>query len=362
MRYLFFLIFSFLLSIQLSFAQTEKLKLAVAGFEHGHINGFLRQVADQDDFELVGYYEPKADLAKQVMSRFDLDPGKHYNSLSEMLKATSPDLTAIFSSTYDHPQLVEVCARQKANVMMEKPLAVNMEHARRIKTAVEENDILLMVNYETTWYPSNHLAKKTVEKQQLGDIRKMVVHSGHKGPKEIGVGPYFLDWLTDPKLNGGGALMDFGCYGANLMTWLMNNERPLKVSAITQQIKPDVYPEVEDEATIIITYPQAQGIIQASWNWPFSRKDLEVYGQTGNLIAHDNTRYSLHLPGKEEFTSTVEQTDFGYQSPLALMADVIHGNTELDGLSSLENNLIVTEILEAALKSARLGEVIQLDR
>ena len=105
------------------------------------------------------------------------------------------------------------------------------------------------------------------------------------GPKAINVQPEFLAWLSDPVKNGGGALFDFGCYGANLMTWLMDNQRPLAVTAVTQQFQPDVYPRVDDEATILLEYPKAQGIIQASWNWPFNRKDLEVYGEHGSAIA-----------------------------------------------------------------------------
>ena len=93
--------------------------------------------------------------------------------------------------------------------------------------------------------------------------------------------PEFLSWLTDPEKNGAGALFDFGCYGANLMTWLMNNQRPTSVTAVTQTIKPNIYKQVDDEATIIMEYPSAQAIIQASWNWPYSRKDMEIYGKTG---------------------------------------------------------------------------------
>src|SRR5437867_6392321 len=113
----------------------------------------------------------------------------------------------------------------------------------------------------------------------------MAALDGHSGPKEIGVASEFLGWLTDRARNGAGALFDFGCYGANLMTWLMDNQRPLAVTAITQRIKPDVYPRVDDEATILLEYPKAQGIIQASWNWPFNLKDFEVYGDRGYAIA-----------------------------------------------------------------------------
>ena len=119
-----------------------------------------------------------------------------------------------------------------------------------------------------------------------------MVHDGHQGPKEIGVNKEFFDWLTDPIQNGGGALVDFGCYGANLMTYLMQGQQPISVTAVTQHFKPGIYPEVDDEATIIVSYPTAQCIIQASWNWPFGRKDLEVYGQIGYIITKDNTQHA----------------------------------------------------------------------
>ena len=69
----------------------------------------------------------------------------------------------------------------------------------------------------------------------------MVAMDGHEGPKEIKVQPEFFAWLTDPVKNGAGALFDFGCYGANLMTWLMDNQRPIKVTAIAQTDKPQIY-------------------------------------------------------------------------------------------------------------------------
>ena len=88
---------------------------------------------------------------------------------------------------------------------------------------------------------------------------------------------------ADPVLNGGGALMDFGCYGADLITWLMDGQRPTSVTAVTQQLKPEVYPRVDDDATIILSYPHTQGVIQASWNWPIGRKDMDIYGVTGQV-------------------------------------------------------------------------------
>jgi predicted dehydrogenase len=188
----------------------------------------------------------------------------------------------------------------------------------------------------------------------------MVAMDGHQGPKEIGVGPWFLDFLGDPARNGAGALFDFGCYGANLMTWLMHNEPPVAVTAITLQIKPRIYPHVDDEATVLVEYPKATGIIQASWNWPFSRKDFEVYGETGYAISTGGNDIRVRLPGqKEETRSTPPPLPADQQNGLSYLLSVVHGKKP-EGVSGLENNMIVTQILDAARESARTGKKVSL--
>jgi predicted dehydrogenase len=244
---------------------------------------------------------------------------------------------------------------------MEKPLAVNLDHARAIAAAAKRGGIQVIVNYETTWYPANQETYRIVhDRHAIGDLRKIVVHDGHRGPKEIGCSPDFLAWLTDPVLNGGGALNDFGCYGADLITWLMEGEKPLSVFAVTQQIKPDVYPKVEDEATVVLTYPRAQGIIQASWNWPFDRKDIEVYGQTGYVLVPRRDLLRVRLPGAQEVQTTAPPLSGASADSLAYLASVVRGEIQPTGLSSLAFNMTVVEILDAARESARTGKRIDL--
>ena len=248
--------------------------------------------------------------------------------------------------------------------MMEKPLAVSMDDARAIQRAALSSGIPVIVNYETTWYAS-HGAMWTLLKEQhaAGDIRKMVAMDGHEGPKEIHVGPEFFRWLTDPVKNGAGALFDFGCYGANLMTWLMDNQRPLAVTAITQTDKPAIYPHVDDEATVLVQYPKAQGIIQGSWNWPFSRKDFEVYAERGYANAIGGSVLKVRLPGeKAEQTRTPEPLPPDQQDSVAYLVAVVRGKTKPSGLSSLENNMIVTEILTAARESAQTHKTIEFSK
>ena len=182
---------------------------------------------------------------------------------------------------------------------------------------------------------------------------------------EIGCSKEFLAWLTDPVLNGAGSLTDFGCYGADLATWLLNGEEPQTVSAVTQQIKPELYPKVEDEATIVLTYKKAQVIIQASWNWPYGRKEMEVYGKTGIVFCKDGKNMELRETGKKETqTLTAASLPAERNDPFVYFANVIRGNIIMNkyDLSAPATNEIVIKILEAAKHSSRTGNTVIWDQ
>lgn len=341
--------------------QRERIRFAIVGLTHDHAAGFIPRAKDHPDAELVGIVEPRKELRAAYAERFKLDTNLFCANLEELLARTKVQAVATFTSTFEHRRVVEECAARGLHVMMEKPLAVNIEHARAMEAAASKAGIQIVVNYETTWYPGNQAAYRLVhEDQAVGELRKIVVHDGHRGPKEIGCSPAFLEWLTDPALNGGGALTDFGCYGADLITWLMKGQRPTSVFAVTQQIKPDVYPKVEDEATIVLTYPKAQGIIQASWNWPFDRKDMEVYGQAGYVLVPRADLLRVCKPNANETEARPEALSGPLADPLSYLAAVVRGDLQPEGLSSLSVNLIVTEILDAARESARTGKCISL--
>jgi predicted dehydrogenase len=142
---------------------------------------------------------------------------------------------------------------------------------------------------------------------------------------------------------------------------LMAGERPTSVFAVTQQIKPEVYPKVEDEATVVLTYPKAQGIIQASWNWPVDRKDMEIYGTTGYLLAPRKDLLRMRkVDGQEEEVALPAPPTGPPQDQLTYLVSVVRGERQPAGPSCLEINLAVTEILDAARESARTGRRIDL--
>jgi predicted dehydrogenase len=353
-----FILFSLLAGL----CPAQPLRVAIAGLAHGHVSGFLNGAAKRTDVKIVGIFDPDAALVASYAKRYGIAEEAQFTDLARMLDAVKPEAVAMFTSTIDHAGVVEAAAARHIPVMMEKPLAVDMSEARRIRDAAARGGIPVIVNYETTWYRSHgEIAKIFKEQRAAGEIRRMVAMDGHQGPQEIHVQPEFFAWLTDPVKNGAGAMFDFGCYGANLMTWMMDNQRPLKVTAIAQTEKPQIYPRVDDEATILVEYAKAQGIIQASWNWPFGRKDFEVYGAQGYAIATGGDHLRVRLgTQKEEEQRTPGELPADERDSITYLTAVARGRMKPAGLSSLENNLIVTEILTAARESARTGKTIAL--
>ncbi|UZD22583.1 Gfo/Idh/MocA family oxidoreductase [Algoriphagus halophytocola] len=350
---------------QVSFAQHKRTKIGVAGLTHGHV-GWILNAKDRPDLEIVGIAEPNRELAKRLTEQHGISMDLVFDSMTEMLDKTQPEAVTAFGNIYDHLAVVEACAPRGIHVMVEKPLAVSLEHAEKMKALAEEHDIHLITNYETTWYPSTFKAQELLQEGAVGELRKIIVRDGHKGPKKIGVNEEFLEWLTDPKLNGGGAIIDFGCYGANLVTWLHQGKRPNSVTAVTNQLQPENNPKVDDEATIILNYEESQAIIQASWNWPIGRKDMEIYGLTGAIYADNPTDLRVRIAegysDYEEKSMKLEYENSPFEDPFTLLLAVVHGDLELEeyALPSLENNLIVVEILSAAVESAKSGKTVYL--
>lgn len=341
-------------------------RMAVAGITHGHVPWILGRKG-KSDVTLAGIYETDTALSRRYAKQYNLNKDLFYTDLNKMLNAVKPEAVAAFGSIYEHMAVVEACAPRGIHVMVEKPLATNLAHANRMEELAKKYNIHLLTNFETSWYPSTEKTYQLVnDSNYIGRLKKAVIHDGHQGPKEIGVNKEFLKWLTDPVQNGGGALIDFGCYGANLMTYLMKGEKPVSVTAVTRHFKPAIYPKVDDEATIIVTYPDAQCIIQASWNWPFSRKDMEVYGETGYVIAANNNTMRLRnasTKGEQTMQVTVKEVPV-YEDPFSYFADVLRGKVTVapNGLYSLDNNVTVVQILEAARESARTGKTVLLKK
>lgn len=333
------------------------LRLAVAGVTHGHL-AQVRIRVGRGDFDVVGVWEEN-DEYRENNELSALVPGERfYASLEQMLDETKPEVVVAYGSSYEHLRVVKACAPRGIHVMVEKPLATTVKQAEEIAKLARKYGIQVLVNYETTWYASNTYVKKAVDEGRYGKINRIEVYDGHGGPVEIRCEKRFLDWLTDPVLNGAGALFDFGCYGANLATWIFNGKQPLRVSAVVKTNKPDVYPKVDDDASVMVEYDDAVVQINASWCWPFGRKDMWVYGMEGSVYQENDTRLMERSDAWGSRNFEPPALEYPYNDSFYWLKAVIRGEIQLDpwDQQALENNITVVKILEAAKKSAASGK------
>jgi predicted dehydrogenase len=354
-----------LMCVAMAARAQQPVTVAVVGLEHGHAMGVFNAIAQHPEVKLVAIVEADPTLRQQYTARFHLDPALFVDKLATLYAPGStrkPQAVLVYTSIARHRAVVVEAAEHGISAMVEKPLATTLADAIAMRDAARAHHTQLLVNYETTWYASNAYVLQQVADGALGTVHKVIVRDGHEGPKEIGVGPEFLRWLTDPQLDGAGALFDFGCYGADLMTVLRQGALPISVTAVAQTDKPTVYPHVDDDATIILRYKDAQAVLLPSWNWTTGVKNMEVYGTkaeattvaaTGVLLSpKDGTTEQIDAPALPED----EASALGY-----LVAVLRSGRTPQGDLSALDTNMVVMQILDAARRSAEEGRTISLE-
>jgi predicted dehydrogenase len=340
-----------------------KTRLAIVGLDHDHVWGLLKDLAGEPSAELVAIAE--SDAALVARARQQVQPSvKFYTDYVAMLEEAKPEGVIVTTSNDRHLEILRQCAKRHIHYSTEKPMAVNAADAREMERLAREANIKLMVNYWNAWVAPSHALFDRVHAGELGPVQRILVQYGHQGPKEIGVSQQFASWLYDPAKNGGGAVMDFGCYGAEMSLWLKG--RPTRVYATTRKLKVEQNNKVDDDATIVLDYPDATAVIEASWDWPYNKDLVEVFGPKGSLLARHTTL--LHrtsdmrgpnIPPDGE-SVTLNALPKETANPISYFVDCIRNNKPIEDPLSARLNVQVMEILDAARESARSGKPQEL--
>ena len=234
-------------------------------------------MVDGKTARLVGVAESNPELVAEA-KKAGVTDSLIYSDYLKMLDETKPDIVWAFVENNRHLEIANACAPRHINLIFEKPLASAFEDARQIAALAAKYNIRVMTNYQMAWWPSNYAAKAAVDHGDVGTVYRLHGVVGHGGPSSTGArSKYFFEWLTDPVKNGAGALMDFGCYNALWSLWYLG--MPSTVYATVEHLRPERFPKVEDNATLVLGYPHAVGIFEGSWDLPRSFQDLEVFGR-----------------------------------------------------------------------------------
>ena len=340
-------------------AAETKTKLAIIGLDHDHVWGLLRDLAGEPNTELVAIADTHQPLVDQAKTKVPTTV-KFYSDYVKMLDETKPDGVIVTTENDRHLEILRECAKRHIHYSTEKPMATSAADAREMERLANQAGIKVMVNYWNAWVAPTHELYHRVHDNQLGPVQRIIVQYGHQGPKEIGVSKYFADWLYDPVKNGGGAIMDFGCYGAEWAVWLKG--RPARVSAVTQKLKVDQHNPVDDDATIVLDYPDGTAIIGASWDWPYNMGQVQVFGPKGSLLATARDLFfrspseSVAKVGLEGERVALDPAPRETSNPISYFVDCIRNNKPIEDPLSMKLNVEVMEILDAARESAKTGK------
>jgi len=344
-------------------APETKVKLAIIGLDHDHVWGLLRDLAGEPNAELVGIADNHQPLVDQAKTKVP-STVKFYSDYVKMLDEMKPDGVIVTTENDRHLEILRECAKRHIHYSTEKPMATTAADAREMERLANQAGIKVMVNYWNAWVAPTHALYHRIHDGELGPVQRIIVRYGHQGPKEIGVSKYFADWLYDPVKNGGGAIMDFGCYGAEWAVWLKG--RPARVSAVTQKLKVDQHNAVDDDATIVLDYPDGTAIIEASWDWPYNMGQVQVFGPKGSLLATARDLFTRSpknnvangaLDGERV---AVDPPVHERSNPVSYFVDCIRNNKPIEDPLSMKLNVQVMEILDAARESARTGKQVEL--
>jgi predicted dehydrogenase len=259
---------------------TEPLRIGVLGLVHDHVWDVLPTLRGRDDAVLVAAADPHAELRKRLTDEYGCPAHADYDAV---LNADGLDAVYVYTDNRTGAELVERAAGRGLHVMIEKPLAATRDGAERALAAAEKAGVRLMVNWPFQWWPQLQYAMTIAREGHIGEVWQVKYRAAHEGPREMGCSEYFSEWLYDRDRNGGGAFIDYCCYGAMLARQILG--MPESVTGFAGRlVKRDL--SVDDNGIVVMQYPHATAIAEGSWSQigKLTAYVPTIYGTRGTLM------------------------------------------------------------------------------
>ena len=333
--------------------------VAIIGLSHDHVWDHLPQLSASGRGRIVGVADPHDELRERAQSEFGLATYDSYHKLVAELK---PAAVYVFSSNAEGAEIATWAANQGLHVMVEKPMAATLAQADELLAAARANGVRLMINWPFAWWPQLQHALRLASAGEIGSIWQVKYRAAHAGPEEEGCTPFFCNWLFDPERNGGGALMDYCCYGAVLASALLG--LPHQVTAVAGRLCKETI-LVEDNAILVMSYPRALATAEGSWTQlgQLSSYSTVIYGSRGTLLVEPRAGGRLLKATAEDPQGS--PVDVPPPAPDLVNAtehflEAVRSQDELFVLCQARICRDAQEILEAGRMSADLGKSISL--
>jgi len=255
----------------------KKLKAGVIGcgsIAHAlHLRGYAKHPA----VALVAACDPVRERRQEAVELFGAE--RTYSDYREMLKVEELDVVSVSSPNKFHAEQAIGALQAGAHVLLEKPAALSMEEIARIKAAVKKSRKILMVGYSHRFHRGNLKAKKLVDAGAVGQPFMVRVRFAHLGPIP---GWAKSDWFYNPKLAGGGALLDMGIHAIDQCIWYAGPIRAVQATYGT--LRKNI--RVEDNAILILEFADRKVLayVEVGWTSPTGFVGVEIMGDEGSIL------------------------------------------------------------------------------
>ncbi len=303
---------------------------------------------------MVAAADPNTELTKKAQQEVGFE---HAVPEVAALFEHRPDIVLCCTANAGTAAVAEACAERGVPVMIEKPLASSLAHAKRIAAAAGRADLPVMCNWPTAWDGKIQHAVRLARDGALGQLYTLRYRAAHAGPREIGCTPYFWSWLYDAELNGAGALMDYCCYGSALSAWVLG--QPDSVTAVKGRlVKTDI--AVDDNAIILMQYPGCFGIAEACWTQAGHRPyGFQALGHRAGLVVERGALLRVDDAHPDGETVDVPGLPEGWRNGPEHFVACIRAGRKPEGLVSLDVAVAAQRILEAGLLASRSGSAVR---
>jgi myo-inositol 2-dehydrogenase/D-chiro-inositol 1-dehydrogenase len=338
-------------------------RIGLLSFAHYHSNFWSEVFRDSADADFVGVWDDDPERGREAADRYGT---RFWPELGDLLDRC--DAVAVTSETIHHVGLIEQAAAHGCHVLCEKPPARTLAECDRIEAAITRAGVTFMQSFPKRFDPVNHELRRLVRSGELGQIALVRVRHGHL----YGLVPgRATGWIADPELAGGGALLDEGIHGADLIRWLLGE--PESVVAVTSNATTGE--PAEDLGIAIFSYADGTlAELTSASVFAAAENSVEVFGSKGSAVVSGVDLASRDLtesgflkicrlseePRRWEISPLVPRfktMDFHQQNPIAFLKALQDGTPPPN---TLEDGRRALQMILSAYESVKSGAVVAI--
>ncbi len=286
-----------------------------------------------------------------------------FNDLQEMCNSDI-DLVSICTAHPLHPEQVEIAARAGLDIVIEKPVAIDLEGVRRVEQAVQSSGVQAAVCFEAKVVGHFQTMQEMIRQGLLGDL--------HYGESDYyhGIGPWYGQYRWNVrKDSGGSSLLTAGCHAMDGLIWLMGS-RPVEVfSYSTRSSAPEFEPYEYPTTTSTVMRFESGAIGKvASAIDAIQPYQLNVYLAGSDGAIRNDKFFTRKLGGLDQKgwstmnAQMIDSGDVASHPYRALFADFIESIRQpREPLFSFEDAIFSHRVCLAADRSAEEGRPVRLE-